>query len=347
MKKALKIAIAASVLTAPALADSPYIAGGKLRNMENPLYLPADGELYSKVGFGVMYKITDSNDAQKKLFHDGAKEFPIWRPTLELGYGITDRWAVHGQLGYTHNRDISRYGFHLGRLGTTYRLISSADGWAWDIYGDLHMGGIQKMKGSLMNKGAGDTFVYDNYSNGRWGYHVGTKVGKVWDRWTTSGFVELLRTFGNHNNEIDLTNFKVSGMPVTGAPFNMPDKISVDLKSTTEFDLGANAFYQVNDRWSWGVGLKYIYHAQNGLKDVHTQISTTAGQAVANTLLAGYKEMNDRFSEFAQSLTIAYQATDSMQVSWFIENTLDNGQRFNANTTDFKLETAVRLNVRF
>jgi hypothetical protein len=41
MKKTLKIAIAASVLTVPALADSPYIAGGALRNMENPLFLPA------------------------------------------------------------------------------------------------------------------------------------------------------------------------------------------------------------------------------------------------------------------------------------------------------------------
>ena len=338
MKKTLRIAMLATLAVSPALADSPYFVGA-LHNMENPLYLPTAGELYSKVGFGVMYKITDSNDAQKKLFHDGATEFPIWRPSLELGYGITDRWVVHGQLGYTHNRDIHRYGFHLGRLGTTYRVINSADGWVWDLYGDLHMGGIQKMQGALVNKGAGLTFAYDNYSNGRWGYHVGTKVGKVWDRWTTSGFIELLRTFGNHNNEIDVSRLGYG-------PSGMPDKISVDLKSTTEFDLGANAFYQVNDRWSWGVGVKYIYHAQNGLKKVHTKIPAPLQPAV-NTLLSGYKEMNDRFGEFAQSFTLAYQATDSMQVSWFIENTIDNGQRFNANTTDLKLETAIRLNVRF
>ena len=347
MKKAFKIAVAASILTAPALADTPYVAGGALRNMENPLYLPAQNEVYSKIGFGVMYKITDSNDAQKKLFHDGEEEFPIWRPTLELGYGITDRWAIHGQLGYTHNRDIERYGFHLGRIGTTYRVINSGDGWVWDLYGDLHMGGMEKMKGALVNKGAGDTFQYDNYSNGRWGYHVGTKFGKVWDRWTTSAFVELLRTWGNHNNKIDISKFKHMGMPVTGAPFNMPDKISVDLKSTTEFDLGANAFYQVNDRWSWGVGLKYIYHAENGLDKVHTKISTTQGQAVADGLIQQKKKMHDRFGEFAQALTVAYQATDAMQVAWFIENTIDNGQHLNANTTDLKIETAIRLNVKF
>lgn len=361
MKKTLKIAMLAVLTATPALADSTDQAY-MLRNMENPLFLPEQNEVYTKVGFGVMYKVTDNNDAQQKLFHGGAKEFPIWRPTLELGYGITDRWTVHGQLGYTHNRDISRYGFHLGRLGTTYRLVKSDDNWIWDIYGDFHMGGIEKMKGSLVNKGAGLTFEYDNFSNGRWGYHVGTKFGKVWDRWTTSAFVELLRTWGNHNNEIDLSRVYLDDirdgaphMPLTSVV--SPDKISVDLKSTTEFDLGANAFYQINDRWSFGVGLKYVYHAQNGIEKLHTNmeykdIPGAPGSAAVvedgmNKALTKYKEMNDRFGEFAQSLSIAYQATDNMQVIWFIENTIDNGQRLSGSTTDFKGETAIRLNVKF
>lgn len=353
MKKTLKIVMVASVLTMPALADTPFVAGGALRNMENPLYLPSAGEIYSKIGFGVMYKITDSNDAQKKLFHDGAEEFPIWRPTLDLGYGITDRWAIHGQIGYTYNRDIERYGFHLGRVGTTFRIINN-DGWVWDIYGDLHMGGIQPMKGALVNKGTSPqdtTFLYDNYSNGRWGYHVVTKFGKVWDRWTTSAFVELLRTWGNHNNEIDTTKIKAEQLnPGLNGPLSaigIPDEISVELKSTTEFDLGANAFYQVNDRWSWGVGLKYVYHAENSIDKVHNKITNSTGILVVNGLIDKYKKMHDEFSEFAQSFTLAYQATDSMQIVWFLENTIDNGQRLNANTTDLKIETAIRLNVKF
>ena len=344
MKKALKVAIAASILTVPALADSPYTMG-TIRNMENPLFLPSEGEIYSKIGFGVMYKITDSNDAQKKLFHGGEEEFPIWRPTLDLGYGITDRWAVHGQIGYTHNRDIHRYGFHLGRIGTTYRILS--EDLIWDIYGDFHLGGIEKMKGALViGADSQPTFQYDNFSNGRWGYHIGTKVGKVWDRWTTSAFVELLRTWGNHNNEIDVSVLKTLNPYLA----NLPNKMSVDLKSTTEFDLGANAFYQVNDRWSFGLGVKYIYHAQNGIKKLHTKMPDSVpapAQDMVYNLLNGYKEMHDRFGEFAQSFTLAYQATDSMQVSWFIENTLDNGQRLSGSTTDFKIETAIRLNVKF
>lgn len=359
MKKTLKLAIAASVLTAPALADSPYIANS-LSNMENPLYLPSAGELYSKVGFGVMYKVTDSNDAQKKLFHDGEQEFPIWRPSLELGYGITDRWTVHGQVGYTHNRDVERYGFHLGRIGTTYRILS--EDFIWDVYGDFHLGGISKMQGSLVNKGAGLTFEYDNFSNGRWGYHVGTKFGKVWDRWTTSAFVELLRTWGNHNNEIDLSKVYLddvrSGVPhIPLTTVVSPEKISVDLKSTTEYDFGVNAFYQVNDRWSFGLGLKYTYHAENGIKKVHTKMSFSdlPGVPGSATVVAGgisdalnhFKDMHDEFSEFAQSLTVAYQASDSMQVAAFVENTIDNGQHLSGSTTDFKAEFGVRLNVKF
>ena len=346
MKKTLKIAMLATLSVTPALADSPYTTN-MLGNMENPLFLPAQNEVYSKVGFGVMYKVTDNNDAQQKLFHNGAQEFPIWRPAMELGYGITDRWAIHGQLGYTHNHDADRYGFHLGRIGTTYRLVKSADDWVWDIYGDFHMGGMEKMKGALVMGADGEpTFSYDNFSNGRWGYHVGTKFGKVWDRWTTSAFAELLRTWGNHNNEIDVSLLKT----MSPAFATLPDKMSVDLKSTTEFDLGANAFYQVNDRWSFGVGLKYIYHAQNGIKKLHTKMPDSVpgpAQDMVYTLLEGYKEMHDRFGEFAQNFTLAYQATDRTQVAWFVENTLDNGQRLSGSTTDFKIETAIRLNVKF
>jgi glucosamine 6-phosphate synthetase-like amidotransferase/phosphosugar isomerase protein len=93
--------------------------------------------------------------------------------------------------------------------------------------------------------------------------------------------------------------------------------------------------------------VKYIYHAENGIEKVHNKITDNTGRAVAEGLINNYKEMHDEFSEFAQSFTLAYQATDTMQIAWFLENTIDNGQRLNANTTDLKVETAIRLNVKF
>ena len=158
MKKTLKLAIAASVLTAPALADSPYIANS-LSNMENPLYLPSAGELYSKVGFGVMYKVTDSNDAQKKLFHDGEKEFPIWRPTLELGYGITDRWTIHGQVGYTHNRDIERL--------PSSSSADSDENYCKPNVADLYIG---KPNGKFLNKSDYDHGIDQGNTGAAWIY---------------------------------------------------------------------------------------------------------------------------------------------------------------------------------
>ena len=333
MKKILGIAVASATMASSALAAP--------KNMENPLYLPRAGEIYSKTGMGLMFKVTDHSENQMLRRHDGKTEFPIWRPTEELGIGITDRWAAHATVGYTYDDDAGRHGFHLGRLGTTYRVIDSYNGFAWDLYGDFHLGGIEKMRGSLelspvTNK---PVFNYKNYSNGRWGAHVGTKFGRTWTRLTTSVFAEVLRTWGNHNNEINVSALSAM-LP------GLPNPLSVDIKSTWEFNVGANAFYQMSDNWSGGLSFRYNYHATNGLESVYTAVPP-ALQGAINNLLQNYKDMQDKFSEYIIGLTIAYQLRDGVQVAWYVEDTFDTGGRLSANTTDFKLESGFRLNLKF
>lgn len=334
MKKILNIAVATAAFATSAVAA----------NMENPLYLPSSGDVYSKTSIGLMYKITDSTDNQILRHHNGHAEFPIWRPVQELGIGITDRWAVHGVVGYTYDHDVKRKGFHLGRLGSTYRVIDSLDGYVWDIYGDLHMGGIEKMRGSLSMVEPGKfVFNYDNYSNGRWGAHLGTKFGRRWSNLTTSAFVEVLRTWGNHNNEIGVAALR----PLLGAGGALlPDKLSVDIKSTWEVNAGANAFYQMTDRWSGGLAFQYKYHATNGLDSVHSYLAAPL-QTPINNMLEQYKDMEDHFNEYALTFTLAYQLRDWAQVAWYIEDTYDTGARLSANTTDLKVETGFRLNFVF
>ena len=340
MKKILGLAIAGAAITTSAMAS----------NMENPLFLPESGNVYSKTGLGLMLKVTDSTDNQILRGNDGATEFPIWRPTQELGIGITDRWAVHGVVGYTYDGDVDRKGFHLGRLGTTYRVIKSFDGYVWDIYGDLHLGGIEKMRGSLGLSAVDPTkfvFNYDNYSNGRWGAHVGTKFGRSWSNLSASAFIEVLRTWGNHNNEIDVTALQpVLNAVHPGAGALLPHKLSVDIKSTWEVNAGANIFYQMTDRWSGGLGYQYKYHATNGLESVHTELPD-AIEGVIDNMLQAYKDMQDHFNEYAFTLTLAYQFRDGAQVAWYIEDTLDTGARLSSNTTDIKIETGFRLNFMF
>ena len=191
MKKTLSAAVALSVIGASAYAA----------NLENPLYMPQRGTVYSKTSAGVMYKIADDSDAHVKKQHNGATEFPIWRVHEELGYGILDNLEAYAKFGYTHDGDIDRKGMHLGRAGLKYRAIDSVDGWAWDLYADAQLGGVSEMSGSYTATG----FNYDNYSNGRWGFHVGTQFGRQWSKFSTAAFVEALRTFGNDNNTIDVS----------------------------------------------------------------------------------------------------------------------------------------------
>ena len=338
MKKSLKLAAAMSVLAAPAMAA----------NLENPLYMPTAGEFYSKTAAGLMIKVADSSDAHVLKGHDGATEFPIWRIQEDLGIGITDRIAIRGAFQYTHDGDINRKGMNHGRFGLIWRPIQTSDNIVLDIYADAHLGGINKMRGSYTSTG----FQYDNYSNGRWGVDAGVRFGKTWSKLTTSAFIEVLKTFGSSNNFIDVSGLSV---PIAGNlyPVSMagvPDEISVDLKSTTEINFGVNAFYQINDRWSWGAGFKYNHHADNGVKGLATELSDAINPAVeqqVNKFIAGLSDMNDGFDEYIVTLSVANQLTDYVQVALYGEYTFDTAHANSQNGTDVKAEVGVRLNLAF
>lgn len=337
MKKTLKAAVALSVLAAPAYAA----------NLENPLYMPKQNEMYSKTSVGVMYKVADDSTAHVKKEHDGVTEFPIWRLHEDLGYGITDRLEAYAKIGYTHDDDIARKGMHQGRVGLKYRAFETTDGFAWDIYADAHLGGVSGMTGSY----AADGFTYDNYSNGRWGFHAGTQVGKTWSRFTGAAFFEVLQTFGNDNNEIDVTGMNIPGTPYPVSMAGFPDEISVDLKSTTEFNAGLKTFYQIDDRWSVGAGFTFKHHEDNGVEGLASDLGAdkTGGMqaAVVNGLLDLVKDMNDGFDEYIISLSGSYQLTDATQVTLYGEYTFDDAHQMSQNGTDVKAEIGARVNVVF
>ena len=332
MKKTISAAVALSVFAAPAIAA----------NLENPLYMPKQGAVYSKTSAGVMYKVADDTAAMKAKQHAGATEFPIWRLHEELGYGILDNLEAYAKFGYTHDGDIDRKGMHLGRAGLKYRAIETDTGWAWDLYADAQLGGISDMTGAYTTQG----FNYDNYSNGRWGFHVGTQVGKTWSKFSAAGFVEVLRTFGSDNNKID-----ISGMiPAQQlAMMGIPSEISVDLKSATEVNAGLKMFYQMDDRWSFGGGFTFKHHADNGVEGLATDVdmSNPTTAAAVKFLEGKVADMNDGFDEYVLNLTAAYQMTDAMQVAVYGEYTFDDANKMSQNGTDVKAELGVRLNVQF
>ncbi len=347
MKKVLGIAVAAATMVTGAAS------AGVTTNMENPLFIPAARQFASKTGLGLMYKIADDSDAMKLKHHDGAEEFPVWRFTEDFSFGITDRLNTYVSLGWTQNDDIDRKGMHRGRIGLDYRLVETFDDFAWDIYGEGYLSGVTPMKGSYDIDG----FKYDNFSNGRWGVVAGTKIGKRWSAFTASLFAEYLHTFGNHNNKIKLKRFDLTraGAGIQNASaLGFPDEISVDLKSTQELTVGTNAFWQVNDAWSFGGGFRFVEHTDNGVKSIHTHLNTPQSpviaatqQAVVNQLLKDTKNMHDGWDEYILSAVVANQITDSFQIALVGEYTFDHAHKNSANGTDVKAEVGVHLNVKF
>ena len=364
MKKIVKTAVAMAVLATPAIA-----AG----NLENPLYLPSAGEVYSKLGAGLMYKKADDSEAMRNKDHAFAEEFPIGRFYGDLGFGITDRVAIRGSFAWTQDNDIDRKGMNAGRIGLVGRVFDgkSTDGIVWDVYADAHLGGVSKMTGSYTPEG----FKYDNYSNGRWGAFVGTSVGKTWDKLTVAAFAEILPTIGNSNNDIDVTPIKaeaaagLAGVPggattISACMANptvspacpavlkaygitqLTDSLSVNLKSTFEYNLGLKAQYQVDKTWAVGGAVTYKHHADNGIKSVATP-QNAAGQKIADGLAADQANMKDGFDEYIFGVSVANQLSDSVQVAVYGEYTYDTAHPMSQNGTDTKAELGARVNVRF
>ena len=340
------IALTASVVSATAFAAS---------NMENPLYMPKNREVYLKTGAAFMYKKADSTEATRAKHMDGDVENPIWRFAGDIGYGITDRLDIHGHFGYTHDEDISRQGMHRGRIGLMYRALTEGriglmyralteeKPLVLDLYVDSYLSGVSPMKGTYTNHG----FDFDNYSNGRYGIIAGTRFGKTWDKFTLAAHVEYLQTFGNHNNKIAID--PMLGMSAIG----FPDEISVDLKSTHETVAGFDVMYQLNSKWSFGGGFEYIEHYDNGVKSIHTKLKQMPApydayqQDTVNKLLALTKNMKDGWDEYVIKTSVAYQYTDDIQFAGFFEYTLDDAHSQSQNATDCKMELGVRLNARF
>jgi len=213
MKKILTPLVAVVMLATVALAA----------NVENPLYAPAQWGFYSKTGFSWMYKKGDDNLAMTSKGWDGKVETQIFRIYEDFGLGLTDRFALRGAFGYTHDADIDRSGPHNARLGLSYRGINSpVNAVVWDVWADAWLGGISEMKASLIaakvpqmeeNPPYVLTFNYDNYANGRWGVWLGTMVGKTFDKLSLSAYGEFQKTFGNNNNtiKIDTTVHNIAG----------------------------------------------------------------------------------------------------------------------------------------
>lgn len=351
MKKTITLATAMAALTAPAMAANipgPY---STVHNMENPLYLPEQNMFYSKLSNGIMLKVADNSWAHREKNHSGGFEFPIVRVQEEMGYGITDRWAAHFMLQYTHDNDIGRTGLSGGRLGTTYRILNLYKGFVWDVYGDIHLGGVGEMRGTYNVKGTFPNnvygvFDYDNYSDGMWGFHAGTKFGHVWDKFTAQAFVEILQTFADDNNMIRVVGAN-KGNRLALATMDAPTQISAKLKGNTDLSAGVQGFYEFSNRWSMGGWFKFNRHSDHGVDKITTEMPNAQTKGLVAALEKQLADMEDGWDEYVIGASVSNQLTDNTQITLYGEYTLDDSHRKSQNGTDVKAEMGVRLNFTF
>ena len=86
-------------------------------------------------------------------------------------------------------------------------------------------------------------------------------------------------------NVIDVTKYSVAGLSMTDLGFG--DEISVDLKSTTEVNAGLKAFYQMDDKWSFGASFAYKHHADNGVEGLASELGDVSASAMPAAAVAG------------------------------------------------------------
>jgi len=304
----------------------------------------------------------------------GETEFPVGRINFDLGYGLTDRLTARLALGWTQNDKISRKGAHNGRLGLNYRVTDGATGGiVWDVYADAWLGGLTKMEADLVQSpntamvldgSYPFTFNYDSFSHGRYGFWLGTQLGKTWNKFTLAGFIEGERTFGNDNNDIRITdgakNIIASvvnaSSPGAGGIYiqGLPSSFSVDTESTWEYSGGFKLFYELDDNWSLGGGFTWKHRATNYVEAVNLNVATTAPltdaqvAAITGNVANGFiGSLEDGWDEYIFTLAASRKLTDSMLLSVYGEYTFDSAEAKSQNGTAVKAEAGFRLSFKF
>jgi len=344
MKKSIKLAAVAAFIATPALAEN------SITNLENPLYIPSAGEVYSKTAVGLMSRLVDNTTPMVQQGAANTWQFPIWRLYEDLGVGITDRLSVRGSVGWTQNNDGNRGGLSEGRLGVNYRVFdgSRTAGINWDVYADAFLGGLDPMRATLgvqkvMTSMPPIAFSYDNYSNGQYGVWVGTQVGKTWDKFTGAAYGEVQRTFGNDNNRISIDP-TLNAMLAGGM---LPGHFYVDTASTWAFGVGVKGNYQFNDKWSMGGSLTFRRYANEKLDAIHITAPAPVLVGLAPVMNGFLGNMEDGWDDWTLGLSGAYQFTRTVQGALYGDYTVSHANVNSQDGSQRKFEFGARLNLRF
>lgn len=195
------------------------VSTGAKANVENPLYMPAEGILYSKT--------------------DISKQDSVWGFEEKVGYGFTNRFTMDMALSYQEDKDDEADGWKYYKIGGAYRL--STDKVLTDLYANYTQ--------TIDDDTFGDYNVID----------AGLRIGKRNSNYTVAANVGLnridIKDFDLDSNNIAFgTDFvynfddRVSGQ--IGLDYILTDDFNVVSGEDDSFALTAQVNYLKGGLWS-------------------------------------------------------------------------------------------------
>lgn len=195
------------------------ISTGANANVENPLYMPAEGRLYSKT--------------------DISKQDSVWGFEEKVGYGFTNRFTMDMALSYQEDKDDEADGWKYYKIGGAYRLS------AGKVLTDLYTNYSQTIDEDVF----GDDFSMID---------AGLRIGKRNSKYTVAANVGLNRIDikdGEDSNNIAFgTDFvynfddRVSGQ--IGLDYILTDDFNTVAGEDDSFALTAQVNYLKGGLWS-------------------------------------------------------------------------------------------------
>lgn len=189
-------------------------------NVEDPLYTPAKGKLYSKTSV--------------------AKSKSVYNFAEEVGYGISNKFAIAGTIDYQNDTDSDADGFSFIKIGGKYRISGGA--FITDAYIDYTKAIDEDVWGT------DDAYILD----------AGVRFGKQTAKYTVAGYVGLNRI--DHDLMKDTNNIAFGAKAAYSFDDRLSGSIGLDYVLTDDYNmvagdddslsLTAQVNYQKGGLWS-------------------------------------------------------------------------------------------------
>jgi len=235
-------------------------------NMENPLWIPDPGQIFSRTEYRRGQTVAPSveNLENNPFFAKGLKSADSFPDAFreEFGMGLTDRLSLSGRIEYTSDEVAGRSGISDASLSFYDRMYYSIGRqMAWDFYTEALFGDAGEMRGRLDDNG----IKYEKWTHGEWAARFGTKFGKTWgdvggtgNTFTAAASGDVAYHFSGDNTAIDVSGWSDFTTDDRWLPQTTPPTPDTG-KSLATFGINPELGFILSQYWSYRAKLSLVY----------------------------------------------------------------------------------------